>query len=137
MNSRFFTGMRLAYVVVAWGYVAAILFQVLLIGLNLFAGEPTRETHIGFGHIIGILPFLSLILAYVGRLPGWAKALAGWQFGVFLVHAEGFAAIRGSLPFVAAFHPVLALVLFTLAVFVAYRALALVATPSRVRVRPQ
>jgi hypothetical protein len=131
VDNRFFATMRVAYVAVAWLYVAAILFQVLLIGLALFAGEPTRETHVGFGHMIGVLPLLLLIVAFVGRLPRWTKTLAGWQFGVFIVHSEVFAGIRDSAPVVAAFHPVLALVLFTLAVFVAYRSLALLNVPQK------
>jgi hypothetical protein len=134
VENRLFTGMRIAYVAVAWVYVAAILFQVLLIGLNLFAGEPTRETHVGFGHMIGIAPLLLLIIAFVGRLPRWTKTLAGLQFGVFIVHSEVFAGIRSSAPVIASFHPVLALLLFTLAVYVAYRSLALVGTPQRVLV---
>src|SRR5512133_2553484 len=33
VDNRFFAGMRASYLVIAWVYVVAILFQVLLIGL--------------------------------------------------------------------------------------------------------
>ena len=132
MDNRFSAGMRVAYLVIAWVYVAAILFQVLLIGLNLFAGEPTRGTHIELGHMLGILPLLTLIVAFVGRLPRWTKVLAGWQFGLFILQAEVFAAIRSAAPVVASFHPVLAMVVFALAALVAYRSLTLVGTRGEV-----
>ena len=125
MNSRFQIGIRMAYTIIAWLWVATILFQVLLIGLNLFAGEPTASAHVGFGHMIGILPLLLLILAFVGRLPRSDRWLAGLQFVLFILQAEVFAAIRGSVPLLAAFHPVLALAMFATAVVVASRAVSL------------
>jgi hypothetical protein len=63
-----------------------------------------------------------LIVAFVGRMPGPAKALAGWQFGLYVLQAEVFAAIRSLVPVLAAFHPVLALITFALAVYAARRA---------------
>jgi hypothetical protein len=131
MNGRLSTTLRWAYLVLAWLYVAAIVVQVLLIGLNLFAGEPTRETHIGFGHMIGLLPILMLIIAFAGRMPGPAKWLAGAQLGLFVLQAEVFAAIRGILPVLAAFHPVLAMIVFAVAVYVARRAAGWVRVPSQ------
>jgi hypothetical protein len=41
--------------------------------------------------------------------------------GVYLIQAEVFAAIRADVPLLAAFHPVLALVLFALALIIALR----------------
>jgi hypothetical protein len=131
MNGRLSTTLRWAYLVLAWLYVAAIVVQVFLIGLNLFAGEPTRETHIGFGHMIGLLPILMLVIAFAGRMPGPAKSLAGLQFGLFVLQAEVFAAIRGILPVLAAFHPVLAMIVFAVAVYVARRAAGWVRVPSQ------
>jgi len=64
-------------------------------------------------------------------MPGPAKALAGWQFGLFILQAEVFAAIRSLVPVLAAFHPVLAMVAFALAVYVARRASAWVRLPSQ------
>jgi hypothetical protein len=131
MNNRLSAVLRMAYLVLAWLYVATIVIQVLLIGLNLFAGESTRESHIGFGHLIGVMPILMLIVAFAGRLPGPAKALAGWQFGLWILQAEVFAAIRGVVPVLAAFHPVLAMVTFALAVYVTRRASAWLRVPSQ------
>ena len=131
MNNRLATSLRMAYLVLAWLYVTAIVVQVLLIGLNLFAGESTRSVHVEFGHWIGVLPVLMLIVAFAGRMPGPAKSLAGWQFGLFILQAEVFAAIRGLVPVLAAFHPVVAMVTFALAVYNARRASAWVRVPAQ------
>ena len=135
--NRLSTSLRMAYLVLAWLYIVAIVVQVLLIGLNLFAGEPTREAHIGFGHLIGALPFLMLIVAFVGRLPRAGKALAGWQLGLFFIQAEVFAAIRGDVPVLAAFHPVVAMVVFALAAYIARRASAWVRVPGQLSATPE
>ena len=131
MNNRLSTSLRMAYLVLAWLYVVAIVVQVLLIGLNLFAGESTRSVHVEFGHWVGVLPVLMLIVAFAGHLPGPAKALAGWQLGVFMLQSEVFAAIRSLIPLLAAFHPVLAMVAFALAVYNARRASAWVRVPAQ------
>jgi hypothetical protein len=111
---------------VAWLLPAAFLTQVFFVGLSLFTGQALWGTHRDFGHTLGVFPLLLLILAYLGRVPRQDTLLVWLQFGVYLVQAEVFAAIRDSIPFLAAFHPVLALVLFALALMVALRAVRVV-----------
>ena len=113
---------RMLYLIVAWLFPVAILFQVFLVGLSLFTGQVYWSTHRDVGHTLGVLPLLLVILAYLGRLPRSEKLLIWLQFGVYLVQAEVFAAIRDVAPLLAAFHPVLALVLFALALIIALRA---------------
>jgi len=86
------------------------------------------STHRDVGHTLAVLPLLLVILAYLGRLPRSEKRLIWLQFGVYLVQAEVFAAIRDVAPLLAAFHPVLALVLFALALIIALRARTVVRT---------
>ncbi len=113
---------RILYLSAAWLFPAAILIQVLLVGLSLFTGQAYWSTHRDVGHSLAVLPLLLVILAYLGRLPRSEKLLIWLLFGVYLVQAEVFAAIRDSVPLLAAFHPVLALVLFALAIIIALRA---------------
>lgn len=115
-------GARIAYVIIAWLFVAALLAQVYLIGLVFLAAQPTLEAHVGFGHTVGILLLLMLILTYVARHPRSLKVWTWGLFGLYILQAEVFAGIRGALPLVGALHPVLALALFWLAVTVALRA---------------
>jgi membrane-bound metal-dependent hydrolase YbcI (DUF457 family) len=112
---------RILYLIVAWLFPVAILIQVFLVGLSLFTGQAYWSTHRDVGHSLAVLPLLLVILAYLGRLPRSEKLLIWLLFGVYLVQAEVFAAIRDSVPLFAAFHPVLALVLFALAILIALR----------------
>ena len=113
---------RMFYLIVAWLFPVAILIQVFFVGLSLFTGQAYWSTHRDLGHSLAVLPLLLVILAYLGRLPSAEKRLIWLQLGVYLVQAEVFAAIRADVPLLAAFHPVLALVLFALALIIALRA---------------
>ena len=117
---------RMLYVIVAWLFPVAILIQVFFVGLSLFTGQAYWSTHRDVGHSLAVLPLLLVILAYLGRLPTAEKGLIWLMFGVYLVQAEVFAAIRADVPLFAAFHPVLALVLFALAILIALRSRAVV-----------
>ena len=112
---------RMLYLIDAWLFPVAILVQVFFVGLSLFTGQAFWSIHITFGHSLGLLPILLVILAYLGRLPSPEKRLAWLVLGVYLIQAEVFAAIRADVPLLAAFHPVLALVLFALALIIARR----------------
>jgi Family of unknown function (DUF6220) len=119
---------RILYLIVAWLFPVAILIQVFLVGLSLFTGQADFSTHRDVGHTLAVLPLLLVILAYLGRLPRSEKLLIWLLFGVYLVQAEVFAAIRDAVPLLAAFHPVLALVLFALALIIARRSRTVVRT---------
>jgi Family of unknown function (DUF6220) len=106
---------RIIYLIIAWLFPVAILVQVLFVGLSLFTSQPYWDAHITLGHSIGILPILLVILGYLGRIPRRTIILTWLALGTYLVQAEVFAAIRADAPLLAAFHPVLALVLFALA----------------------
>jgi hypothetical protein len=121
---------RVIYLIVAWLFPVAILVQVLFVGLSLFTGQGYWGAHIGFGHTIGILPLLLVILGYLARLPRRTIILTWLAFGIYLVQAEVFAAIRANVPLFAAFHPVLALLLFALALILALQARTFVRTPT-------
>lgn len=106
---------RIINLIIAWLFPVAILVQVLFVGLSLFTSQPYWDAHVTLGHSIGILPILLVILGYLGRLPRRTIILTWLALGTYLVQAEVFAVIRADAPLLAAFHPVLALVLFALA----------------------
>jgi Family of unknown function (DUF6220) len=116
------TWIRMLYLIVSWLFPVAILFQVFLVGLSLFTTQPYWDAHIGFGHSIVLLPALQVLLAYLGKIPPPAKGLTWLLLGICLIQTEVFAMIRTAVPTLAALHPVLALVLFALAMTVAWRA---------------
>jgi len=115
---------RIAYAVIAWGVVVALLIQVSLIGLWLFSGQPTLAIHKEFGHAIFLGVFGLLILAYTGRLAPRMKFATALLSVVTAVQTEVFALLPGSP--LRAFHTVLPLVIFFLAAFLARGATSLV-----------
>jgi Family of unknown function (DUF6220) len=115
---------RTAYVLFAWGIVAALLAQVSLIGLWLFSGQPTLYFHKEFGHLIFLMVFALLILAFVGRLPSPLRLATAALSVITSVQTEVFALLPGSP--LRAFHTVLPLVIFFLAAFLALRATSVV-----------
>src|SRR5947207_5804283 len=119
---------RMAYVLFAWGIVVALLAQVSLIGLWLFSGQPTLAIHKEFGHLIFLMVFALLILAFVGRLPSPMQLATAVLSVITAFQTEVFALLPGSP--LRAFHTVLPLVIFFLAAFLALSATSLV----RVRV---
>src|SRR5207247_9840247 len=86
---------RIAYAVIAWGVVVALLIQVSLIGLWLFSGQPTLAIHKEFGHAIFLGVFGLLILAYMGRLAPRMKFATALLSVVPAVQTEVFAPLPG------------------------------------------
>jgi hypothetical protein len=124
---------RYAYTVAAWLFVLGILTQVFLIGLSLLGGRPGWQTHVGLGHSLSILVLLMVILAYTGRMPRPVKPLTWLALVTYVLLADVVIFMRGSAPLVAALHPVLAVLLFGIAGFLAIWAWRLgreAATPS-------
>ena len=103
------------YLVSAWVFLAAVVAQVLLVGLVVVARQMSWELHIGFGHMVGVPILPMLITVYLGKLPGNMKRLTWLLFAVFFVQAEVIIFMRDAFPYVAAFHPVLALLDFAIA----------------------
>lgn len=117
---------RYAYAAATWLFVAGILTQVFLVGLSLLGQQPSWQIHIGLGHSLGIVALLMIILAYMGRFPRPIKPITWLNFAIYILLADVVIFMRGSAPLVAALHPVLAVLLFGNAGFLAVRAWRLV-----------
>lgn len=120
---------RIVYVIMAWLFVIGVLVQVYLAGMVVVAGRMGWSNHVDLGHSLGIPLLLMLVAAYAGRLPGSLKRLTWLLFVVYIIQADVIIFMRGSFPFVAAFHPVLALVDFALGLVIARKAWALARQP--------
>lgn len=125
MDTKILYWARIAYLVVAWLFVAAVIVQVFLAGLGVFAGAANWRTHVGFGYGIGWLFMILLVTAFLGRVPG---AIGRWLALLFVIYAVQtiLPALRRDAPLVAALHPVNALAVFGIALIHARRAWALV-----------
>ncbi|MBA3688416.1 MAG: hypothetical protein H0W81_06280 [Chloroflexi bacterium] len=119
------SGARYVYLALVWIYLAGILVQVFLAGIGLFGAAKDFEPHVGLGWILHLVPVLLLIVAGVARVGSrliwWTVALLGVQFIQPIL-----ATLRNDMPLVAAFHPVLALVVFWLALTIGLKAWRLI-----------
>jgi hypothetical protein len=115
--------LRYLYAAVAVVFVVGVAIQVFLAGMFLFA-DGSRDTHIEFGYTLTLVPIVVVVLAALAR-PGWrhfglaALLLVDTWLQPTLVY------FQDSFPFVAALHPVNAMLLFGLGILVARRAIAL------------
>jgi hypothetical protein len=108
-------------------FVAGVAAQVFLAGMFLFAGG-SREDHIGFGYTLTLVPILVLLLAVAARPGRRTIGLTALLLAVtWLQPVVTYA--REAAPFVAALHPVNAMLIFGLGIVVARRALAAAREP--------
>lgn len=107
-------GARYVYLGMVWAYVIGILVQVFLIGIALFGAAHDFEPHIGLGWLLHLVPVLLLIVAAIARV---GSRLLWWNTALLVVQfiQPILATMRDDQPLVAAFHPVLALIIFWLA----------------------
>jgi hypothetical protein len=103
---------RYGFLVLSLLFVLAVLWQTLLAGLGLFRSDEVWNLHMGTGHLVVAIPLLMLLLSLGLRLGRRTYRYSGLLLVGTVLQADVFAAIRGSVPVVAAFHPVLALLLF-------------------------
>jgi hypothetical protein len=117
---RFFRFTLLAF---SWLFLAAIVVQVYFAGLMLFGQESGRELHQNTGYILGTAGVLFVLLPALARAGTTAIIL-----GVVLAVAAFFQPNLTLLdtPLIAAFHPVNALLIVGLSVFLIRRATELV-----------
>ena len=118
---------RRVYLGLAAIFWLGIVAQAFLAGAGLFAGGAWMTAHVALGHLLTSLPLLPLLLlalSIVGRLPRadrwWCAALH-----ILTVLQPVPLYMRGSLPLLAAIHPVNALLLFALPTYLIARALRL------------
>jgi hypothetical protein len=123
------SGARYVYLALVWIYLAGILFQVFLAGMGLFGTTRDFEPHVGLGWILHLVPVLLLIVAAVARV---GSRLIWWNVALLVVQfiQPILATLRNDQPVVAAFHPVLALVIFWLAVTIGLKAGRLIREPA-------
>jgi len=121
--------LRIAFAVVAWLFLIAIVIQVFLAGVGLFVrGIDTFSYHRALGWQLPIGPMLGLLFAWAAGA-GRATISLSAVLVVLVVVQPMLPGLRTDLPFVAALHPVNAVAIFGLATLVARRALALARQP--------
>jgi hypothetical protein len=119
---RFF---RYALLVIAGVFLAAIVVQVFLAGLMLFGQQGGTALHVNTGYILGTAGALFVVVPALARA-GRTAIVLGIVLAVVTFFQGSLALARDTSPFIAALHPVNALLIFTLALLLSRRALTLV-----------
>jgi len=110
------------YTALAVVFLLSVVVQVFLAGAGIFASASWLGSHGIFGHVLPVIPLLMVILGLVGRLPrpiNWLTVLL-----LVLVYIQPwfiYLARDIGTPLLAALHPVNALAIFTLALYLLYR----------------
>ena len=114
-------------------FVAAIVVQVVLAGLAItnLGGSGDFSAHIEFGYTwVGLAGLALVLTALAARRPRREVAETLGLLVLYVVQTL-LPAARGSIPALAALHPLNAMVLFSLAVWHARRAWTSAMSPAR------
>ena len=120
---------RYAYLALAWAFLVGLVAQVFFIGLGLFGPSDWTEVHVGFGWLLHLVPILILVAAALARA-GRSRILVAAALATVTFVIPIVVLFRADAPFVAAVHPIGALVAFWLGAIVARDAKSLSALPS-------
>ena len=121
-------GARYAYLALAWVFLAGVVLQVFFIGLALFVGSENFALHRDFGYILQLVPLAVLIAAFVARA-GRTRILQTASLLAVIVVFPTLPLFRDSVPVLAAFHPIGALLGFWLGIVVMRGATTLLREP--------
>lgn len=109
--------LRQVHAFMAWGFVVSLVVQVFLAGLAIpqLGGSGSFATHRDFGYLIGLLTLLLLVAAIAARAGRRRIGQAAGLLALYVVQSS-LPYMDPGLPFVAALHPVNALVMFSVGV---------------------
>jgi hypothetical protein len=114
---------RILYVTLAWAFLLGVAVQVFLAGLAIFGRSIFWVTHREFGYLLGWLPMSLILIGLLGRVGRPIMGRSLLLFALYIVHSL-LIWVRGEAPAVAALHPVNAIALFWLALWLARRSTA-------------
>jgi hypothetical protein len=112
--------LRTLHAATAAVFAASLVVQVFLAGLAIpqLGGNGSFATHRDFGYLIGLITLLVLMTAVIASM-GRPRIVQSAGFLVLYVIQSSLPYMDPGLPAAAALHPVIALVMFGLAIWYA------------------
>ena len=110
------------YATFAVVFLLSVVVQVFLAGAGIFASASWLSSHGILGQILPVIPLLMVILGLVGKLPrtiNWLTVLL-----LVLVYIQPwfiYLSRSAGIPLLGALHPVNALTIFALSLYLLYR----------------
>jgi len=115
-------GPLVIYTALAVVFLLSVVVQVFLAGAGIFASASWLSSHAQLGHLLPLIPLLMLILGLVGKLPRKVNWLTLLLFVLVYVQPWFIYISHGiGVPILSALHPVNALAIFTLPLYLLYR----------------
>jgi hypothetical protein len=115
---------RRIYIGLAALFLLGVAIQAFLAGAGIFVSAQWVAWHRALGHMltspIPLIPLLLIILSFAGRLPRSDKWLTALLFFLALMQPVVLY-LRRALPLISALHPVNALLLFILPIWLIVR----------------
>jgi hypothetical protein len=111
---------RVGFAALAWLFVACLVVQVFLVGLDTFA-KLGGSIHRDFAYVYGWLAPILVLLSRTSAAPATTRNPALILLVLFAAQTV-LPSLKDQFPILAALHPVNALVIFALAIVVARRA---------------
>lgn len=116
--------LRRVHALAAAVFVVAIVVQVFLAGaaLSNLGGSGDFATHVEFGYTgVGLSALAVLVTAFLARRPRRDWLISAGLLVLYIVQTM-LPSAKGSMPVVAALHPLNAMILFVLAIWYARHA---------------
>lgn len=111
---------RLSFLAAAWLFVACVVIQVFLVGLDIFA-RLDGEVHRDFAYVYGWLVPILVLLSGAARVPSGSRTLTFVLLVLFAAQTV-LPSLRDQVPILAAVHAVNALAIFAIGMVIARRA---------------
>lgn len=124
------TILRRVYVGFTWLFFVCVVVQFFLAGLGVFVSPSDFMFHAMFGGIILLVGLIGLILSFAARLSWRTTGYTALLPVLVLVQSTLVEFGHSGLHLIAAFHTVNALIVFSVAGYVALHARALAGLPS-------
>ena len=113
---------RLGFVLAAWLFVASVVLQTVLVGLDIFA-DLGGSIHRDFAYVYGWLAPILVLLAGLARAPKDLRSISLVMLLLFAAQTV-LPSLKDQFPLLAALHTVNALAIFGVALLLARRATA-------------
>jgi hypothetical protein len=111
-SNRLIHYFRVSFLILAWIFVISIIGQTFIAGLAIFSHYSYWNTHTQFVVFFQFIPVLMLVLSFLGKLSKQIR----WQSASLFLLIVPLQYISINVDGLGAIHPVVALVLFALAV---------------------
>lgn len=105
---------QIAFVVLAWLFVACVVVQTMLAGMAIFTNPEHWSSHVIFVRFFEFVPFLMLIFAFAAKLPVSLRWQSFGLYGIIFIQYT-----TANLPGAGLLHPVIALFLFWFSIRIA------------------